>query len=49
MTKSFESNMKRLNGIVSTYEEKKGKEVDTKDIKERRAVMRDLKATLKMF
>ena len=35
MIKIFESNMKRLNGIIVTYQDKKGKDVESSDIKER--------------
>ena len=35
MIKIFESNMKRLNGIIVTYEDKKGKSVDSTDIQDR--------------
>lgn len=49
MIKIFDSNMKRLNGIIVTYEDKKGKEVDPIDIKDRNSVIRELKDTMRMF
>lgn len=49
MIKIFENNMKRLNGVIVTYEDKKGKEVDSGDIKERQEVIYILKATMQLF
>jgi len=47
--KIFESNLKRLNGIIVTYSDKKGKEVDTQDIKQREWVIKQQKETMKLF
>ena len=41
--------MKRLNGIIVTYSDKKGKEVDTQDIKQREWVIKQQKDTMKLF
>ena len=49
MIKIFESNMKRLNGIIVTYTDKKGKDIESSDIKERNEVIYILKATLQLF
>lgn len=49
MIKIFESNMKRLNGIIVTYQDKKGKEIESEDVKKRQDVIYILRATMQLF
>ena len=49
MIKIFESNLKRLNGIIVTYQDKKGKDVESRDIQDRKEVLLLLKETLRLF
>ena len=45
----FEANEKKLNGMIVTYQDKKGKELESGDVEERREVIYILKATMKLF
>ena len=47
--KIFEANEKKLNGMIVTYQDKKGKELESGDVEERREVIHILKATMKLF
>lgn len=47
--KIFEANEKKLNGMIVTYQDKKGKELESGDVEERREVIYILKATMKLF
>ena len=49
MIKIFENNMKRLNGIIVTYKDKKGKEIEEIDIQWREDVIYLLRETMKLF